>query len=219
MTHLIYLHGFASSANGHKAQYLRPLLADRSGATFRAIEFSPTPADFEYLTITGMINRLRQYILDRELTAVCLIGGSMGGLVGLNYAHRFSCDQRYGGVAHLLLLSPALTYLSGERVGLSLAEWEADGVGEMFHYGFNRSVPLRYDLEVDGRFYHTPPPPPTPITIIHGTEDEVVPIADSRAYACTFPGQVQLIEVAAGHDINAHLPVIWQTLQQVCLAA
>ena len=124
MTHLIYLHGFASSTNGRKAQYLSPRLAERSDVTFHAIEFSPTPADFEYLTITGMINRLRQYILDHALTEVYLIGSSMGGLVGLNYAHRF------GGVAHLLLLSPALTYLSGERVGLSLAEWQADGVGK-----------------------------------------------------------------------------------------
>jgi len=162
MTHLIYLHGFASSSGGRKAQYLRPRLAARPDVTFHALEFSPTPADFEYLTITGMINRLRQYILDHALTEVCLIGSSMGGLVGLNYAHRF------GGVAHLLLLAPALTYLSGERVGLSLAQWQADGVGELFHYGFNRPVRLRYDLEVDGRFYQTPPPPPAPITIIYG---------------------------------------------------
>jgi uncharacterized protein len=212
MTHLIYLHGFASSANGRKAQYLRPLLSDRSYATFHAVEFSPTPSDFEYLTITGMINRLRQYILDRELTDVCLIGSSMGGLVGLNYAHRF------GGVAHLLLLSPALTYHSGERVDLSPDEWQANGVGELFHYGFNQPVRLRYDLEVDGRFYQTSPPLPAPITIIHGRQDEVVPIAASREYAQAYPDQVQLIEVAAGHDINGHLPLIWQTLQQVCLA-
>ena len=88
----------------------------------------------------------------------------------------------------------------------------------MFHYGFNRLVPLRYDLEEDGRFYQTtPPPPPAPITIIHGTEDEVVPIAASRDYAQAYPDQVQLIEVTAGHDINAQLPVVWQIRQQVCL--
>jgi uncharacterized protein len=133
--------------------------------------------------------------------------------VGLNYAHRYS------GVAHLLLLSPALTYHSGERVDLSLDEWQANGVGGVFHYGFNRPVRLRYDLEVDGRFYHTPPPSPAPITIIHGTEDEVVPIAASRDYAQAHPDRVQLIEVTAGHYINDHLPLVWQTLQQVCLAA
>ena len=213
MTQLVYLHGFASSANGRKAQYLRPRLAERSDVTFHAIEFSPTPADFEYLTITGMINRLRQYILDHALTEVCLIGSSMGGLVGLNYAHRF------GGVAHLLLLAPALTYLSGEREGLSLDQWEAEGVGELFHYGFNRPVRLRYDLEIDGRFYQTTPPPPAPITIIHGTEDEVVPVAASRDYARAYPDQVQLIEVTAGHDINGRLPLVWETLQRVCPAA
>ena len=155
-----------------------------------------------------MINRLRQYILDHVLTDVHLIGSSMGSLVGLNYAHRF------GGIAHLLLPAPALTYLSGERVGLSLAEWEADRVGEIFHYGFNRLVRLRYDLEVDGRFYQTPPPPPAPITIIHGTEDKVVSVGANRDYTQAYPDQVQLIEVTAGHDINA----LWERLQQVCLA-
>jgi uncharacterized protein len=88
----------------------------------------------------------------------------------------------------------------------------------MFHYGFNRLVPLRYDLEVDGRFYQTPPPPPAPITIIHGTEDVVVPVVASRDYTQAYPDRVQLIEVTAGHDINTHLPLVWQTLQQVCLA-
>jgi uncharacterized protein len=170
MNHLIYLHGFASSAGGHKPNYLRPRLADRPDVTFHAFDFSPTPADFEYLTVTGMINRLRQYVLDQALTEFALIGSSMGGLVALNYAARFP------GVARLLLLSPALTYLSGERVGLSLAAWQANGVGEVFHYGFNCPVPLRYDLQIDGRFYHTPPPPPAPITILHGTQDEVVPV-------------------------------------------
>jgi len=138
----------------------------------------------------------------------------MGGLVGLNYAHRF------GGVGHLLLLAPALTYLSGERVGRSLAEWQANGVGELFHYGFNWSVALRYGLvEVNGRFYQTPPPSLAPITIIYSKQLEVVPIAAGREYARAYPDQVQLIEVTAGHDLNAHLPLIWKTLQQVCLAS
>jgi uncharacterized protein len=211
MTHLLYLHGFASSAGGRKPDYLRPRLAERPDVTFHALDFSPTPADFEYLTVTGMINRLRQYVLDRALTEFTLIGSSMGGLVALNYAARFP------SVTCLLLLSPALTYLSGERVGLPLAAWQASGVGEVFHYGFNRSVPLRYDLQIDGRFYHTPPPPPAPITILHGTQDEVVPVTASREYAARYPEQVRLIEVEAAHDINDHLPLIWQVIQQFLL--
>jgi predicted esterase len=85
----------------------------------------------------------------------------------------------------------------------------------MFVYGFNPPVRLRYDLEMDGRFCQTPPPPSAPITIIHGTEDEVLPIAASRA--CAYPDQVQLIEVTA-HDVNAHLSLVWRMLRQVCLS-
>jgi hypothetical protein len=48
--------------------------------------------------------------------------------------------------------------------------------------------------------------------------DEVVPITASRDYARAYPDQVQLTEVTAGYDINAHLPLVWQTLQQVGLA-
>ena len=208
MKHIIYLHGFASSAKGTKAQYLRPRLEVMPDVVFHALEMAPTPLDFTYQTVTGMINRLRQYILDHELAEVSLIGSSMGGLVSLNYAHRFP------GVTRILLLSPALTYISGERVGMPVAEWQEKGVGEIFHYGFNQPVLLRVDFEEDGRFYQTPPPPPAPITILHGTQDEVVPVADSGAYAAAYSDQVQLIEVEAGHDINAYLPKIWEVTEQ-----
>ncbi len=97
---------------------------------------------------------------------------------------------------------------------MSLAQWQAAGVGEVFHYGFNHPARLRYDLEIDGRFYHTAPQPPAPITILHGTEDEVVPVTASREYAARYPVQVQLIEVLARHDINDHLPLIWRLVQQ-----
>jgi alpha-beta hydrolase superfamily lysophospholipase len=56
-----------------------------------------------------------------------------------------------------------------------------------------------------------------PITIFHGTQDEVVPVTASRAYAARYPEQVRLIEVEAAHDINDHLPLIWQVTQRFLL--
>ena len=209
MKHLIFLHGFASTANGTKAQYLRPRLEVLPDVRFHAFEFSPAPVDFTYMTVTGMINRLRQYIFDHALAEVSLIGSSMGGLVGLNYAARFP------GVKRMLLLCPALTYISGDRVGMPMSAWQQQGEGDIFHYGFNKNVPLRVDFELDGRFYQTTPPPPAPITILHGTQDEVVPVSASRAYAQAYPDQVQLVEVEAGHDINAYLPQIWALTEQL----
>lgn len=205
---IILLHGFASSAQGTKGTYLNQQFAHFPGVAFYAFDFNPTPLDFEYMTVTGMINRLRQFILDRQPEALSLIGSSMGGLVGLNYAHRF------GQVDRLLLLAPALTYLPGQHSQSEAQTWREKGTTQMLHYGFGRSVPMRYDLEVDGRFYLDAPPPPCPVTIIHGRSDAVVAIEGSRSYAGRYPDQVHLIEVDAGHDLNGHLERIWHEVQE-----
>ena len=213
---ILFLHGFASSAQGTKAEYLRDRVGDREELTFHAFDFNPTPRDFEYLTTSGMINRLRQYLLDRGLAGaappdrIYLVGSSMGGLVALHYAHRF------GGIAGLLLLAPALTYLSGERTGVEMETWQQAGVGEVEHYAFERPLPLRYDIELDGRLYQKAPPPPAPVTLVHGELDQVVPITASRDYADRYPAEVRLVEVAATHTgLNEHLDLIWEELTRL----
>jgi len=191
---VLLLHGFASSGNSTKAQYLRERFKALPTVDFHALDFNPTPRDFEYMTITGMINRLRQYVLDHDFQRVFIVGSSMGALVGLNYAHRF------GGVSRMLLLAPALSYLRFERLD------------RVFHYGFNRELPLRDDLYVDGRLYAEPVPPTVPVTIVHGRRDDVVPVANSRHYAALYPEKVELIEVDADHQVNDHLDFIWERL-------
>jgi pimeloyl-ACP methyl ester carboxylesterase len=99
---ILLLHGFASSGQSTKAQYLREKLASVGQVTFDAFDFNPTPKDFEYLTITGMIDRLRQYVLDRHRGLFSVIASSLGGLVALHYA------RRYGGIERALLLAPAV---------------------------------------------------------------------------------------------------------------
>lgn len=205
---VIFLHGFASSAQGTKARYLRARFAARPEFAFHAIDFNPTPRDFEWLTVTGMINRLRQFILDRALGRVTLIGSSMGGLVGLNYAHRF------GEVDRLLLLAPALVYLSGLRTNEAEAEWRERASGDVFHYAFERPVPLRYDLQVDGCLYAESPAPPAPITIVHGRGDATIPIQQSRDYAARYPQQVTLHEFESDHTLNDRLDAIWTILTE-----
>jgi pimeloyl-ACP methyl ester carboxylesterase len=194
---VMLLHGFASSGNSGKAQFLREKFKSLPDVHFHAFDFNPTPTDFEYMTITGMINRLRQYLVDRPQERLLLVGSSMGALVGLNYAHRF------GGVSRLLLLAPALSYL--HDVG--------DVEFKVFHFGFNQEIPLRADFGRDGVLYAQPVPPPAPLTIIHGRHDDVVPIANSRRYAAQYPDQVQLIDVDAGHRLSDQLDLIWERLQ------
>jgi hypothetical protein len=206
------LHGFLSSARSTKARFFRERFAERPDAAFHAIDFNPMPRDFEYVTVTGMINRLRQVVLDRALAGTGgeegggsgIIGSSLGGLVAVHYAHRF------GGVERMVLLAPVLRWFSGGLPEDEMRVWEEAGVATIFHPAFEREVPLRFDLELDGRLYREPVAPAAPVLIVHGRGDETVPVAQSRAYADAFPDRVRLMEVDAGHDLNEHLELIWE---------
>ena len=208
---VIFLHGFTSSGQSTKARYFREKFKAFPQVEFHAIDFNPTPKDLEYVTTTGRINRLRQYALDHHLGNVIIIGSSYGGLIALHYAHRF------GGVEKMLLLAPGLFWLSGGLSEEELEQWEKAGAVPVFHDAFEEEIPVRYDLQVDGLRYLEPIPPAAPITIIHGYNDDTVPIEPIRAYAADFPDSVHLIEVNADHDLNGYLELIWEYVQSFLL--
>jgi pimeloyl-ACP methyl ester carboxylesterase len=204
---ILFLHGFASSGQSTKAQFFREKFSALPQVEFHAFDFNPTPKDFEYMTITGLINRLRQYLLDHDQSNVRIIGSSMGALVGLHYARRF------GGVERMLLLAPALFYFSGGLDEKELERWEKEGVRKVLHYAFQEEIPIRYDHHIDG-LYFKPVPPPTSITIVHGRNDAVIPIDNSRKYAADFPDQIQLFEVDSDHQLNDRLESLWEHVQR-----
>jgi pimeloyl-ACP methyl ester carboxylesterase len=210
-TVVLFLHGFASSAGSTKSCYLAERLGALPGAEFHALDMNPAPADFEYMTTTGAINRLRQYVLDQGLGPLNLIGSSYGGLIALHYAHRF------GGVEKLLLLAPGLRWLSGGLSQEELAHWQEAGIVPVYHFAFERELPLRYDLQTDGLSYLEPVPPATPTLIIHGQRDTTVPTEDSRRYTAQYSKSVRLIEIDADHDLNGHLEFIWEHVQSFLL--
>lgn len=211
MRKVLFLHGFASSAQSTKAQYLRHKFDALPGIHYHAVDFNPTAKDFEHVTTTGLINRLRQFVLDYNLEPFSIIGSSYGGLVAIHYAHRF------GGVERMLLLAPGLRWLSGGLSEAQLEQWKEAGTLPVRHPGFKQEVPIHYDLHTDGLRYMEPLPPPTPVTIIHGRADTTVPVDDSRQYADRFPEQVHLVEVDADHDLNQHLDLVWEYVQSFLL--
>jgi len=208
---ILFLHGYTSSGQYTKARYFRGKVKAFPQVEFHAIDFNPTPTDFEYVTTTGRINRLRQYTLDHFMGNVSIIGSSYGGLIALHYAHRF------GGVEKMLLLAPGLTWLSGGLSEKELEQWEKAGAAPFLHKAFGKEVPIRYDLQVDGLRYLEPVPPASPTIIIHGHNDKTVPIEPSRAYAANFPDRVHLIEVNADHNLNGHLELIWEYVKSFLL--
>jgi pimeloyl-ACP methyl ester carboxylesterase len=208
---ILFLHGFASSGQSTKARYFRDKCEGLPQIDYHAINLNPTPRDFEYMTTTGLVNRLRQYSLDHDLKTVGIIGSSYGGLVAIHYAYRF------GGVEWMLLLAPGLRWLSGGLSEEQLDAWKTAGAAPVYHEAFQKEVPVQHDLQVDGMSYLEPVPPAVSTKIIHGKSDTTVPIEDSRAYAAQYPNKVQLSEVEADHDLNNHLDYVWEYVQSFLL--
>lgn len=199
---ILHLHGFASSGHSAKALYLRERLADIHGIEFLVPDFNPTRGDFEFLTVTGMINRLRQYILDRDLGNVSISASSLGCLVALHYARRF------GGVKNLLLLAPVLSYSALPFPDELFALWEKEGSIEVPHFGFKEDLVLRYDFHRDGLAFAEQIPPPVPLTILHGKNDATIRIQNSREYTAAYPDRVALVELDSDHALLDCLDVI-----------
>lgn len=88
---IIFLHGFGvlGGLKNSKAQFFDQKFRQLKSTSFYAIDFNPTPKDFEFHTITGMVDRFRQYILEHDLDSIYLIGSSQGASVALNYASRY----------------------------------------------------------------------------------------------------------------------------------
>jgi len=199
---ILHLHGFASSGHSAKALYLREQLGGMGSIEFLVPDFNPTPRDFEFLTVTGMINRLRQYILDRRLNSFSISASSLGCLVALHYARRF------GNVNKLLLLAPVLSYSAFSFPEELFVQWKEERAVKVPHFGFKADLPLRYDFHQDGLAYGEPVPPPAPVRILHGINDATIPIQHSRDYAAANPDRVGLIELDSDHALSDSLDVI-----------
>jgi pimeloyl-ACP methyl ester carboxylesterase len=209
---ILLLHGFASSSGSSKAAYLAEKLRLHPEARFRAVEFNPTPQDFEFMTVTGLINRLRQFLLDHPPSSLRLIGSSLGALTGIHYADRF------GGVERLLLLAPALAFRGMGLTEEEVAHWREHGTRTFMHYALEAEIPLRFAYYRDGLEYQRVVRPPCPMRIIHGRQDEIVPIEHSRQYAARFPDLVELIEVDSGHRLADQMALIWAQVESFLVA-
>ncbi|MAT43433.1 MAG: hypothetical protein CL609_13940 [Anaerolineaceae bacterium] len=204
---VIYLHGFASSAKNSKAEWLQKKNELDPTVNFYAFDFNPTQQDFSYMTITGMINRLRQYILDFEIRQPLLVGSSLGGLVALHYARLFD------GIPHVLLLAPALRFNFANRKEAKKSQEK--GYREVFHYAFNQNLPLYQSFSIDARQYKDYIQPPVPVTILHGRQDDVVPFRSSRFYVKKYPNQVTLVEVDSDHRMGDQVDLIWSWIKKL----
>ena len=207
-SHILYLHGFASSAQSTKGAYLSQRLAEH-GIALDCPDFNQP--DFTSLTMTRMLEQLEQELRTIAPRQVILIGSSLGGTLAILAAAR--CASQ---IDRLVLLAPAVMFakpghhlLPPERV----AEWRRRGALPFFHYGYGGerllSVAFYEDsLQYDAFATHFP----QPALVFQGLRDQAVDPQTVAQFARDRPN-VTLSTLDDDHQLAASLPRIWTGMQ------
>ena len=139
------------------------------------------------------------------------MGSSYGGLAIANASERFAERN-----LRLVLLAPAFGLaenfrsIAGEE---GLIEWENTGSRQYFHHGFGHEVEFGWDFITSAdemswpNLHH-------PTIILHGSQDDIVPIESSRKVLQSNE-LVELIEVEDGHRLADSLHFIPLAVQRV----
>lgn len=205
--HVIYLHGFASSARSTKGTYFAAKFRER-GVTLHTPDFNEP--EFSTLTVTRMVEQVERLLDGLPQSPVALIGSSLGGFVAVQVALRRKVD-------YLVLLAPALDF-SGKRLHTlgdrGLAEWETSGQLNVFHYGYGRMLPVHYALYTDACGYDCVDAKLSmPILIFQGRQDTSVSPEMVERWAASRPN-VELHMLDDDHQLGASLDYIWEETER-----
>jgi alpha/beta superfamily hydrolase len=203
---LVLSHGFPAGPRGAvSAAQTYPDFADRlaadTGWIVLTFNFRGTGASDGDFSLGGWLADLRaaiDHLLEEEnATGAWLAGSSTGGSLAICVAGE---DERVRGVA--TLAAPA-----------DFQDWAGDAKDLLEHarrIGVVRRADFPPDLSAWTREIRETEPlaligkiPPRPILIVHGDQDDVVPLEDARALADATGGEAELrVVTGAGHRLR-----------------
>jgi hypothetical protein len=202
--HAIYLHGFASSSKSSKATFFGERLVAR-GVTVHCPDLNEP--DFSTLTISRMIGQVCRVIEALPDDRVVLMGSSLGAFVAVQVALRLGAR-----IERMVLLAPALD-LGGRRMETmgdrAIEEWRSTNVLNVFHYGYGRTIPVRFDLYSDAAQYDSLNAQLSlPIQVFQGRRDTAVDPGCVERWASARPN-VELHMLDEDHQLLGSLDYIW----------
>ncbi len=203
----IYLHGFASSPQSSKAQYLGDRFLVEAGIKLNILDLNQ--GDFTNLSLTRQIQQTVAAFPSHD-PPIILIGSSFGGLTATWVANK------YPQVTSLILLAPAFGFPANWRSRLGEAQvkqWQESNYLSVYHYGEDLYLPLNYQFIIDAEDYNESELNRNLTTLIlHGKHDDVIPIEVSRTYASQH-SLVKLVELDSDHSLNDVQEIIWQEIK------
>ena len=202
----IWLHGFASSPQSGKGQFVRARLEERGAHLVLPDLNDPSFLD---LTVSRMLLQLD--VLAQGEGQVVLFGSSLGGFTAALWAAR-----RPGRTAALVLLAPAFDLgprWASRMEPAELAQWRATGRHAFDHYARGRKEDLSVAFLDDALKHSAYPLPECPTLVIQGAQDEVVEPRLAREFARRMGSRATLVELQQGHELNQDLPGLWRIIE------
>jgi len=208
---IIYLHGFASSPGSSKAKYITDFFGNINIKTYIP---DLNCGDFTTVTISKMLSVIRDTV-SRVEDRFIIVGSSMGGYLATLYVEN---TEEKKLPDKMLLLAPGfnLYNLFREWLGdFGIAEWEKNGYFSFMHYAYNRELPLSYEFYKDLRDYPAfPHIRHIPAHIIHGTEDNVVPVSVTKEFLLKNP-HARAEFVKETHELFSSKELILTRIQEM----
>ena len=210
ISRVVYLHGFASSAQSTKAQYFADRFAE---VGIPVVTPDLNAPDFGTMTVTRMLDEVGAVLAQGAPGPVVLMGSSMGGFLAWNAAARLGPLMPQHPIVKLVLLAPAVTFGRNRDEDFgpgAVDEWERAGTREFFHFGENAPRQLHYEFYRDALTYsaaHAHVQVPT--LVFQGMQDEVVKPQGVIDF-CQGRPNVTLRLLPDGHQLLEHLDVMWQ---------
>jgi hypothetical protein len=199
-----YIHGFGSGPKSKKGV----ILADYTRKQLNGLELLLPDCNhpsFTELTISNALGVIDKMDADQRTNNPNvkwrMMGSSLGGYLVALWAMR-----NPEKVDRVMLLCPAFDVPGRWRTRYGpevMEQWRVSGFKDFVNFANNRKVtPLSYNFIEDSEKYPAVPIVPSNVQclVIHGTEDESVPIDISRKYVAEL-SSAKLIEVKDSHEL------------------
>ena len=203
----IYLHGFASGPLSEKAVYFSRRLREKE---FDVVVPDLNLPTFEQMTVSSQLKIVEALLAGKNPRSVLLVGSSMGGLLST------MLSTKHESISGLVLLAPGFGLdrrwqsVFGEG---ALETWREQGFLEVHHYAYDRVMPLAVSFLDDALKYQTDKLRVSiPTLVVHGKQDDVVPVEESIAFAELNPDYVNLHVVDDDHFLQSNLDASWDLI-------
>ncbi|WP_308388424.1 alpha/beta fold hydrolase [Acidithiobacillus sp. AMEEHan] len=197
----VFLPGFASDLNGSKSQLLASCAQQnqRSWLRFDYRGMGISDGSFAKLSISRYLEDVEAVLCALPSRPIFLVGSSMGGWVATRAAQLW--PER---IRALLLIAPAYNFIQDYFAALApeaqqawqssgLHDWSLGSNGPVYQLGFDAvRDAARHDL------LQNPPHLAIPVTILHGSADDAVPLQRSFQFADRARAQPLVIHTLRG---------------------